>query len=77
MTYTVKYKLQGSWFWRTIKGVKADHVSSDQPCRVFILDDESRVEFPFGTAFMYSNGRFLVIKQNMENESGLALSTKK
>ena len=73
MTYRVYYKLQGQWFWRKISKVKGDFVSNDihTTPRVLILHDESRIEIPIdGTLFKFSKDRFLVIKQNMEKESG-------
>jgi hypothetical protein len=73
MTYTVKYRTKNQWFWRTLKNVKGDLVGTDIPGdqRVFILEDETRVEVPgVGTEFIFSPGRFLLIKQNMEEEAG-------
>lgn len=72
MIYTVKYKLQNQWFWRNLKKVKGD-ISADIngiALRVFILEDESRVEVPVhGTSFSFSKERFFVIKRNMESEA--------
>lgn len=76
MTYTVKYLLAGQWYWRTIKKVKGDLVPSDldKSVRVFILDDESRIEIPMsGTQFKFSKERFISIKQSAEKESGQTL----
>ena len=75
MTYTVKYKKIGSFFWNTVKNVKGDitgSVSDGLPgVRVLILNDESRMEIPCeGTVIKFSRERFLVIRQNMERESG-------
>jgi len=53
--------------------VKGDLIANDvtfKP-RVLILHDETRIEIPTdGTLFKFSKDRFLVIKQNMEKESG-------
>ncbi len=72
MTYTVKYKLRNQFFWRKIKNVKGDLFHKDIPVhRIFILEDESRIEIPIlDTIFSFSKERFIVIKQNMEKESG-------
>lgn len=73
MKYTVKYKLKSSWFSKTIKNVTADFVYKEAGViqRVFILEDETRIEVPFeGTQFMFSKERYVVIKKNMERESG-------
>lgn len=73
MTYKVYYKLKGQWFWRKVSKVKGDLIANDvtfKP-RVLILHDETRIEIPTdGTLFKFSKDRFLVIKQNMEKESG-------
>lgn len=78
MTYIVEYKKVNSLFWRKIKGVKADFSApdlSDKP-RVFILENETRIEIPTkGVMFRFSSERFLVIKQQMEKESGQRLNT--
>lgn len=79
MTYTVEFKLRGSWIWRKIERVKGDLVAQDlgSPMRVFILEDESRVEVPVeGTLFRFCPKRFLVIKQRMEQEAGQVLPIK-
>lgn len=72
MTYTVKYKLSGQWFWRSVKRVKGDFVAQDlgTPTRVLILENESRMELPLtGSQFKFSTERFLSIKKNMESEA--------
>jgi len=74
MTYTVKYRRKGRFFWTSIKRVKADLIANDvvgNP-RVFILDDETRIEVPTGDGLeiKFSGERFLVIKQNMEKTAG-------
>jgi len=72
MTYTVKFKTEKDWFWKTLKKVKGDGLMPDSPVptRFFILEDETRIEIPItGTIFKFSNERFLMIKQNMEKEA--------
>ena len=79
MSYTVKYKHDAQWLWRTIKNVKGDLIASEIPGspRVFILADESRVELPSnGLKLRFSKERYIVIKQNMEKESGQVLPTR-
>lgn len=75
MTYEVKYKLKDSWFFKSIKNVKGDLVSPDiSNLRIFICDNEDRFEVPIeGTVFWFSKDRFLLIKRNMEKESGVKL----
>ena len=77
MTYTVKYKLFGQKYFRKVKYVKGDLIAQDvsgNP-RILILDDETRLEIPTnGTIFEFSKERFLVIKQNMEKESGQTIA---
>lgn len=72
-TYTVKYKRVGDFFFKKIKKVKGDFIATDvdgKP-RVFILDNESRIEIPtVGMIFEFSYERFLLIKQRMDAESG-------
>lgn len=72
MTYSVKYKLKGQWFWRSVKRVKGDFIAQDigTPTRVLILENESRIELPLiGAQFKFSTERFLSIKKNMESEA--------
>ena len=79
MSYTVKYKHDAQWLWRTIKNVKGDLIATEIPGspRVFILADESRVELPSnGLKLRFSKERYIVIKQNMEKESGQVLPTR-
>lgn len=85
MTYSVKYKLPGSWFWRTIERVEGDglfidftgEVKSVVEYRWFILEDKSRVEVPLaGTVFMFSPERHDAIKKSMEAQAGQTIPTK-
>lgn len=80
LTYTVKYKKVGGLFFKKIKKVKGDFVANDVPGnpRVLILEDESRIEIPTGgLIFVFSNERFLLIKQRMETEAGQAIPINK
>ena len=79
MTYSVKYKKQTAWIWKKLSKVKGDFVASDLgiPMRVFILEDETRVEIPVqGTEFVFCPKRFLTIKQKMEQEAGQPIPVK-
>jgi hypothetical protein len=78
MTYSVQYKTKNQWFWRSIKKVKGDLISPDLPdVRIFILEDESRLEVPLsGTEFKFCSKRFFVIKQKMEQEAGQQIQIK-
>jgi hypothetical protein len=75
VTYSVKYKTKNRWFWASLKKVKGDLVSPDMPgVRIFILEDETRVEIPLeGTEFSFCNRRFLSIKAQVEKEAGQKL----
>lgn len=77
MKYSVKYKLQGQWFFRKIKNVTADFWLSEftrstngepnpYPARVhvFMTDKEERFEIPKdGTVFRFSVERFQLQKE--------------
>lgn len=72
MTYLVKYRVVGGWFWHTIKNVKGDltMVSEGLPVRVFIQNDETRIEIPALTnEFKFGKERYLVILANAEKEA--------
>lgn len=81
MSYTVKYRIKGSWFWRTLKSVKGDGYVIDTAggmqtpmfVRWFILEDETRIEIPINSEFKFSNQRFLAIKQKIEAEVGQSI----
>lgn len=84
MTYTVKYKLINQWFFRKLKKVTGDAVFdrrgdvnnliSVPPTMFFELENMNRIEVPIvGTIFKFSKERFMVIKKNMEKESGVNL----
>lgn len=78
MTYSVRYKNRGALFWTKLKNVKGDFMPADIPgFRVFILDDESRIEVPIeDTEFRFCSKRFLSIKQQMEREAGQPIPVK-
>jgi hypothetical protein len=74
MTYTVRYRREGQWFWRKLHRVKGDGFIEAGTHRFFICEDETRHELPIaGTVFEFSNGRFLSIKQRIERETGQKL----
>ena len=76
MTYSVKYKRDGMFFYRTIKNIKGDstRMSEGLPVRIFILTDERLIEIPIPTTeFRFSKERHTVILQNMEKEAGQKL----
>ncbi len=66
--YTVKYRKPSQFFWRKIKKVKGDGFASANS-RYFILDDETRVEVPSDSIFVFSRGRYEVILKNMEKDA--------
>jgi hypothetical protein len=80
MTYTIYYKHKDQLFWRKLKNIKGDGIMPDwpYPVRFFIADDEARYEIPIvDTIFKFSKERFIVVKQNMEKESGQKLNISK
>lgn len=70
MNYTVKYRKQGQWFWRTVKKVKASYPAPDCPNYVLHKEDESIVMIPFGSEMKFGSERFWLIKKEMEKEAG-------
>ena len=79
MTYTVKYRHVNGFVWKTLRHVKGDLIPTDlKDVRVFILEDESRVEIPtIGIEFRFCPRRFLSIKQTMEKEAGQSIPINK
>lgn len=78
MTYTVKYRKLGSFFWKTVKKVTADMVGNPQEfaasVRILILEDDTRLEIPADkTEFKYSPARHKIILKNLEQSSGQKL----
>jgi len=70
ITYTVWYKKIDKLRWSKIKNVKGDGFLENAPVRFFMLEDETRLEIPvLGTIFKFSNERFLLIKERMEQEA--------
>ena len=63
ITYTVKFKRQGSWTFETLKGVKEDGINEGAQSRFFILQDDSRVELPVSCYFVFSKERYELITQ--------------
>lgn len=70
-TYTVKYRKNGSLFWRTIKDVKGDCFVPNTSIMQFIQDDETLTEI--NIAFFeirYSKERHTSILEQMSKEAG-------
>lgn len=80
LSYVVKYKTRDSLWWETINHVRADGIMTDQtmtPIRYFITSFEERVEVPIEhTQFYFSRERFLIIKEQMEQETGFEIKVK-
>lgn len=75
MTYTIKYRKLGSFFWTAVKKVKADMVGNPQEfaasVRILILEDDTRIEIPADKIeIKYSPERHKIILKNMEQSSG-------
>ncbi len=72
-TYTVKYKLKGQWFFRTLKRIAGDLVDHQMPTapRALFTDKDERIEIPTeGTIFRFSRERYEIIDETMKKESG-------
>jgi len=70
VSYEVKYRKLGSFFWKTLKAVKGDMILKPEAgvaVRVFLMQDESRVEIPAELCeFKFSKERFFNIKQSTD-----------
>lgn len=83
MEYTVKYRLPGQWFWRTIKSVIGDgayfgNINDNfftKDVRVFDTKNGGRVEIPMTAQFVFSEGRYLSIKSDIEKTLGQPIKT--
>ena len=86
MTYTIRYKLKGQWFWRKVTGVEGHYVlntvetiknsqgqssTRDIPTwEVLALKDKSQVWLPIGTSMRFSKELFYKRHAGMEKEAG-------
>lgn len=87
ITYTVKYKKIGSFFWNKLKKVKGDGILFEFfdggsntwfNSRWFILEDETRVEISMkNVIFKFSKERHFSIQERMSNETGQQVRTEK
>ena len=64
--YTVRFRLQGAWFWRSIKGVVGDACGPVN--RFFALEDGRRFEVPLTALFEFGKEREDNIRANMRKE---------
>lgn len=73
INYTVYYKLPKQFFWRKLKNVKADLLMTDQnpQMRVFILDNEERIEIPINHLFKFSKERYYAITNAEKEKVGI------
>lgn len=80
MLYSVKYRTLNSFFWKTINNIKGDLTMMEEqriPVRVFILEDNSRIEIPMlSCEFIFSKERHASILKKMEEEAGQKIATK-
>ena len=77
MKYTVWYKKTSAKSWQKLENVKGDGLIDGLPYRMFILEDETRVEVPMNdVVFKFSPERFVNIKMQMEQEAGQNIPTK-
>lgn len=70
ITYTIKYKKKGQWFWRSIKNVVGDGMESDY--RFFhLLNDTLRFIPSHETEFDFAEDRQKAIEKKMSKEAGI------
>lgn len=69
MNYSVKYKLPGDIFFRTIKNVKGDSLVENGN-RLLITQDEERYEISKNSVIVFSKNRFFSILESKRNETG-------
>lgn len=74
--YSVKYRVQGRWFWKRIKNVKGDGIITENGNRYFILSNEERIEIPKNSEVVFSVERHLQILTQMEKEAGIKIPVK-
>lgn len=75
-TYTVKYKMPGWLFWRSLKNVSDDGIlfqqvaggSGSLPMRYFHLIGGNRVELPMTMMFSFDPRRFQRIEESMRRD---------
>ncbi|MDX2471059.1 MAG: hypothetical protein QNL04_10840 [SAR324 cluster bacterium] len=70
MTFTVKYKLQGQWFWQSLKDVEGDSVVPENGNRLILLADKTRIELPKETAIIFPPARFVMIRDKVKAGAG-------
>lgn len=79
MTYSLKYKRPGQWFWRTIKNVKGDSFVTDPGIvisRLIIDENEVRYEIPVDAVFVFSKNRFFSVLAKKQAETGVEIKPK-
>jgi len=83
MKYVVWYKSPGLFSrWKKVKGVTGDTIIETEkkqamPVRVFFLENRERLEIPMSFLIRFSKERFYDIKDQMGQEAGQTLPTKK
>lgn len=90
ITYTVKYRKAGSFFWHKIRNVKGDGWMTDgyvpgqnnipigttKDIRFFVLENEAIVELDMrGMAIKFSKERFMSIRDRASQEAGTPVQT--
>lgn len=77
ISYSVKYKTKGQWFWRTIKKVKGDALPNFMgDSQLMIISEDETVQFiPIkDTEFKFSKERHALILKRMEDKAGTKIS---
>lgn len=69
LTYKVRYKSPGQWFWRTIKNVIGDAIEPGQ-FRWFLLEDGRMIYVSLDAEVEFSTDRHKVISNSIKKESG-------
>lgn len=75
ITYTVKFKRQGSMFFEILRNVTEDGVNEGAQSRFFILTDRTRVELPVSCYFIFSKERSDLIDQLRQQETAKSAGT--
>lgn len=66
--YTVKYRLHGRRFFKTLKNVVGDGIENN--FRFFSLDDETLIHVPWDTEVHFSPERAVAIRDKMSKQAG-------
>jgi len=66
MSYTVKYKLRGQWFWRKVKNVIGDTLVDGR--QILILQDDSQIHLPLSSIVVFDKDRHYDIQKKINSK---------